>query len=327
MNLGVKLVCLLSALAISLGSIFCVHEKFIDDYLMMLRGDKVLLAYNFRREEVNSTRRIFLLGGSNVREGYDQTKLSEWSSRFDYEVVKLGHSSSNTIEEQLILLDALKLRPYDHIFFTVAPTDLNNNGAPHMATQFETPLHYLDRVERQSIPLSIIELLEKTVGYFFEPYRYRELVSQAIKPRKTSDTPFNWRYRYLGKSHESSYFEEYIAKYSTNSLDFEMDVEFNQGRFEKLVAIKSKLSNNIHFYELPRNPLYDKIITPSYLASHYKKIDMLELLKIDKDVQFLQSDFYDFNHLNAEGRGKLTTFMLTYFEKNVLRVDRKPYDN
>jgi hypothetical protein len=263
---------------------------------------------------------IVITGGSDVREAWNAKEAQDFFIQRGANLFLLAHSSSgNSIEEQVQIISQLNITNHDLVVMNVSSIDMLNNNPPNLTNLTENLKGYKLIMESKNDQLDRRELSRLFFADFLPYYRKRFLIRKSFSLVKWQSSRVITEKHIYGNKPETE--DEFMQKLNlaiqskiggNNSL-----IIFNQNA--KLIKmLKDQLKNNLVLVETPRNPMYEKIISPSFKKIAKAYSNNSNIIFLGEGVNLNPKDYYDFNHLHSGGREKFMKKVLVKIE-NIFR--------
>lgn len=308
-----SLSCISAFLAFSLF----MHNK-QDFFCMLLDGDAAYFVsemqrFQTRNEAVPS---IVVTGGSDVREAWNAKEAQNFFSQRGLNFFLLAHSSSgNSIDEQIQTITHLKINKQDLVVMNISPVDMLNNNLPYLRSFSENLIWYKWSLKSKNYKKDWREVSRLYFADFLPYYRKRLIIRKLFSLRKWPITQEITQKHLYGDKPQST--EEFSRKFDVaikNKIG-EDDSFLSFSQHAKFISIlKAHLKNNLVLVETPRNPLYKKIISPSFQKIAIKHSSNQNIIILGDGINLVPEDYYDFNHLHSGGRNKFMKVTLLKIE-------------
>jgi hypothetical protein len=250
---------------------------------------------------------IVMTGGSDVREAWDHSLAQEFFRHRGLQYFNLAHSSSgNSVEEQAQMISALKLGPADIVFFNVGVYDMLETKSPVISPAWET----ISSIRSESVsPWEWIRLLSADI---LPGYRQRSLYKQAVQLK-------NWNQKnpmvveYFEGMHEVTRdFQSKVNKFKKEPLGSKsVQLDAFQSHVRLMVSLRKKYGSQVVFVEVPRNPAYKMITTVEFQKDADAFLKSFGVIRLNANPPLKFEDYFDFNHVNAQGRFKFSSEALS----------------
>jgi hypothetical protein len=269
--------------------------------------------FQTRNKEVPS---IVVTGGSDVREAWNAKEAQIFFSQRGLNFFLLAHSSSgNSIDEQIQNITHLNITKQDMVLMNISPVDMLNNNLPHLRSFSENLKWYKWSMESKNYKIDLREVSRLYFADFLPYYRKRLLIRNLLSLKRWPIIQeIKEKHAYGDKPQSIKEFSEKLDVAMKNKIG-EDDTFLSFNQHVKLISIlKAHLKNNLVLVETPRNPLYEKIISPSFQKIATINSSNLNILILGNGINLAPEDYYDFNHLHSRGRSKFMKVTLLKIE-------------
>ncbi len=256
---------------------------------------------------------ILLMGSSQTREDYDTSIMN--TSLTKSKAVNLGVSGGDFIDLFLLSKKIISLRPSAVVYTTFVGNITKDYNVKPVGLDFSDLVTLMGSDSRCSFLGCLwkhrVDIERAFVEQLLPSFQYRNSLASTffalLNHNKLSEPP-------VAASETSSYFTQQLnnpeIRYSTTPSTF---LE------EKAVTLflNRMRENNIPviFVAGPTYPGFEVFVDSGALAAYQKFLtrlfqgNNLLYIALDKEPNFLKSDFADFTHLNEFGRKKMSVFI------------------
>jgi len=326
------LAAILSILVILLVQIVLANSSSFWDFCYLYStprdDDNIRLKSELKRIAREKKRKIFLIGSSQVREGFDTSLLNKALRKTDIRFYNLGVSGGAPPTDMYLLKNKLlKEKPNTIIYMPFVESFYYSYQFSKLKYYFD-PFLLPETIDALKMDYSEIHrraLVHSFIGYTSLLFKYRDSLKKILEKRlifsildqkKSSPDLFASE-----KMRKDTYFKKEIIKSQGHRYKITRYTEGNKKLFLKFAQeVKNK---GIEFIVIsgPTNPLinltYPREIDKDYEAFLRKASQDIGFKYLSKDdlPDFKKEDFSDFSHLNEKGRISLTKFLLEYLIK------------
>jgi hypothetical protein len=290
------------------------------------KDDPVRLEAQIRMVQPNSgCKKIFLVGGSQTREGYDVKYLNEKFKKNNTMFYNFGVSDGVHPIDMVMLKNRLIKKNPDSIVY------MPYIGSFYSDYQFSKMNYYcylsnrrdiLKYLKAKNIIIPRDVVVDSFVSDFSIFYKYRKsFVRIFCNAFKQYFTGYGKREieKYVYKENKPfSYFREQIKEAKGKKYEIVSTTELEKVMFN--LFAKDIILKDIEFIvvDSPAHPLIKKCYKEDlryayncFLSDQAREIDFIYLSE-NQLPRFTEDDFVDFLHLNKSGRKKLSEFLGEY---------------
>ncbi len=198
----------------------------------------------------------------------------------------------------------------DLVFLNVAVLDLNIEDSPAPIVKgWESFEHFSQRQKIFGLSSSTWDWIRLNLHKILPWFSYRAMYRSCFLSRNIEGGGY-FRHRYGDKPQAKEHFTVGLVRYSEKPKDLGKQILKENPLLALLGELKKRWGEKLVFVEVPRNPLYSRIITPEYFRQHYKVMSELGLHRFAEDTKLSNVDYHDFNHLHSKGRKRFTEQVL-----------------
>lgn len=291
------------------------------------KSDPLRIHYFLNQAKKDKGKKVFLLGTSQSREGFDVHVLNDHFKKNNITFYNMGAAAYSGIDLYMEIDRILDAKP-DLIAY------MPYVGNFYLDYDFKRLKYYyhpkiipflLKRIEHKPLFENrwfLFDAYLSKISYFFKyreefkPIFYKILDYLVFRRCKTIEA----EYFHYSKNVEPKYFEEQRDRFKGKKFYFSQYTEAEQEAFHKTVRIIKKNNSQFIVIDAPNNPRIRSVCPPkienAYEAFLTKLLSNEGILFVrKKDLpDFTMDQFIDFTHLNATGRAILTNHFIKYFE-------------
>lgn len=272
---------------------------------------------------------VLLIGSSQTREDFDVGYLNREMRETGTVFYNLGFGGGNPINIYMLKNRLLSQKPDIVIEVLFVGSFYQDYSFPGLKRFFYDPAILPDMLRywgTQTIIDNGTEFGDAFIGMTSVFYRYRESLRRIIASAVTDGITGKRRIRpelyHYTENKPASFFETVLNRWKSPSRRFyiSQDTGLNQGLFTQFA--EDMISEGVELIVIsgPTHPLlaetYDEELDYAYNSFLYNQSQSLGFTYLSKDdlPTFVEGDFIDFTHLNADGRAKMSEFIEAYLE-------------
>ena len=273
---------------------------------------------------------VLLIGSSQTREDFDVEYLNREMGRTNTAYYNLGFAGGNPINIYMLKDRFLSKKPdivIEVLFVGSFYQDYGFSGIK----RFFSPTILPHLVEYGGIKVIIdhgVEFRDASLGTISVFYRHREslrrIIASAVTDIITGEKRTEPKLYALTENRPTSYFTRELNKWKSPERRFYIsrDTKLNQDLFTQFA--EDVISEGVELIVIsgPTHPLisetYDEELDYAFDDFLHNQSQNMGFTYLSKDdlPTFVEGDFRDFTHLNADGRAKLSEFIAAYLEEN-----------
>lgn len=292
-------------------------------------SDPLRIHYFLDQAKKDAGKKVFLVGTSQAREGFDIRILNQQFKDNDITFYNMGSAACSAADLYMEIDRFLDAEPDLIVYMPYIGSFYLDYDFKRIKYYFHPKIisFFLEEIGHKPMVENRWFFFDAYVSYISYFYKYREELKPVLYNSLNyllfrmgeKVEPGYFRYN---ESFPQEYFEKQVERFKDKKFYFSDYTEAEQHAFKKTIKAIKKRKTPFLVIDAPVNPRIKAVYVPEVetayetFLSRILRDEGMPLLRKGELPDFAIDEFIDFTHLNAVGRVKLTNFLSEYLENN-----------